>query len=190
MKIGEVVVTITSETASVSSESTDRPVEGGIITDNIIKNPNIINVSGVVVDGAYEALKKLREYVSKGTPVRYSGRNIFDNVIVQNIDSNHGYQVKGAFTFSCSLKQIRNVTSIELPFIAPTSAVSTTTGVKAPTPAKPKSAGQQVPKPSSTGAEYLEDRGNLVDFFEKYNIRKPKGGGGGSFDTGGGGGTF
>ena len=128
MRIGDVEVTILSESPNYSQNVTDRPVEGGSIVDNVSKNPITLSISGVIPVNGWEGLKKLRAYVENGELVRYLGRNIFSNFVIESLNTGHSYQVKGGFTFTASLKQVRSARVVEVPFTAPVKSA----GVKVP----------------------------------------------------------
>jgi hypothetical protein len=128
MKIGDVTVTILSESPTYSQSVTDRPVEGGSIVDNVTKNPVILNVSGLIPSNGWEGLKLLRSYVQNGELVKYSGRNVFSNFVIENLTTGHGYQTKGGFTFTATLKEVRQARFVEVPFTAPIKSA----GVKVP----------------------------------------------------------
>lgn len=104
--IGDVEVTITSESIGRSNEVTDRKVEDGTISDNIKKEPDIINLSGVVGKNGWESLKVLLQYQRKGELVKYRGRNQYDNVVIESFDTIHNAPTRDGFTFTCTLKQI------------------------------------------------------------------------------------
>jgi hypothetical protein len=129
MKIGNVKVTITSESPTHSNKITDRPVEGGVVVDNISRNPLTLSISGVVTEGGFEALKQLRAYVNGGEIVKYSGRNVFGNMVIESLNTTHGANIKGGFGFSASLKQIKTATFVEVPFTSPVKSA----GVVVPT---------------------------------------------------------
>ena len=107
MNIGGVELTITTETIEYPTTVTSRPVEGGTVSDNIKVDPVVVNVTGVCTRGAFEKLKKLREFNRKGELVTYSGRNIIGDLAIEELNTSHNADVKGGFSFSAKLKQVR-----------------------------------------------------------------------------------
>lgn len=106
-KIGDVEVTILTESISRSNEITDRMVEDGNITDNIKNLPDLINLTGVVGQDGWESLRKLLAYKKEGTLIDYNGRNSYRNVAIETLDTDHPYSAKNGFMFTCVLKQIK-----------------------------------------------------------------------------------
>lgn len=105
--IGDVEVTVTSESVSRRNEVTSRKVEDGSITDNVKNEQDIINISGVVGIDGWTRLKRLQQYKKEGRLLNYRGRNAYNDLVIESFDTDHGYQVKGGFTFTATLVQIQ-----------------------------------------------------------------------------------
>lgn len=117
-KIGDVEFSATTEEEVIhESEVTDRPVEDlGYISDHVKQRPIRFKIEGIVVGSdAWPKLKLLREY-GKGKKVyKYFGRNIMSNVVIENITTNHGKNIRNGFEFSMSCKIVKQAVSKKVP---------------------------------------------------------------------------
>lgn len=145
-KIGDVEVTILSEKILRSNEVTERKVEDGSISDNVKNKPDSISITGLVGIDGWESLKKLIEYKKEGKLIRFESRNIYKDLIIETLDTDHPYSARSGFLFSCTLKQIR-ITKAKLVSISV--AKDITSQVKQTT-----NAGRQSTKKKSNDAEF------------------------------------
>lgn len=109
-KLGEVEFSvIEEESPEITAEITERTVErGSDIVDHVRVRPIVLNISGVIVgDDAGQKLSKLREYARKGEVLRYVGRNIFANMVIQSLPTQHTVQIRNGFSFRMVLNEIR-----------------------------------------------------------------------------------
>lgn len=130
--LGEVELTIVNdETVDKANQISDYPTEDSeVVSDNSETRPTVISISGMVKGNeAYNKLKKLRQYSDDGQPIRYSGRNVYDNMVIANLSTSHSGLVKGGFLFNIELKQILlselQETTIDFDVIAPQAVAST-----------------------------------------------------------------
>lgn len=105
--IGDVEVTVVSEVINRSSQVTSRKVEGGVVSDNVQREQDTIDISGMVGLDGWPALKQLRDYQRAGTTLTYSGRNIVNDVVIQRLNTDHGLGTQGGFKFDCTLVQVQ-----------------------------------------------------------------------------------
>lgn len=120
--LGEVEFSVTEEESpELNNEITERTVERGTdIVDHIRHRPLTLAVSGVVVgDDAPQKLAKLREYARKGEVLRYVGRNIFANMVIQSFPTSHTHRIRNGFSFRMELKEVRFAVPQVVPFAAP-----------------------------------------------------------------------
>lgn len=107
--LGDVFInTVYSENISGSAKVTEHPVEVGFdITDHIDAEPEQMTISGVLVGAdASLRLNKLKNY-KKGELLRYSYRNVFQNVVITSFNRVHDADVKGGLKFTMTLKEVR-----------------------------------------------------------------------------------
>lgn len=129
--LGEVEFSVVEEESpEYTTEITERTVERGTdIADHIRSRPVSLSISGVVVgDDAAQKLSKLREYARKGEVLRYVGRNIFANMVIQSFPTSHTYRIRNGFSFQMELKEVRFARPLAVQFVAP-DPVRTTAGV-------------------------------------------------------------
>lgn len=151
-KLGEVEFMVISETPSFSNTVTEKPVEGGTITDNVKQNSTILDITGVVAEeGAFIKLQQLRRYSKSGELLLYTGRNIFANVVFERFDTTHTVKVRNGFEFSIKLKEVRIATAqtVEVAAKDPASSKKQTKTQTKPTTKQ----GKKVPTPKPTNVE-------------------------------------
>ncbi|SMB95334.1 hypothetical protein SAMN00017405_0383 [Desulfonispora thiosulfatigenes DSM 11270] len=100
---------VEKETPSGSVEVTEKPVERGQdIADHIKPKPIFLTINGVVVgDDAGDKLAKLNKYKNEGKLLTYTGRNIFYNVVIEQLDTTHDKGIANGFSFTMTLKHVR-----------------------------------------------------------------------------------
>lgn len=113
-KLGEVEFSvIESENPKDSVTITDKPVEiGQDVSDHVKQNPSTISIPGQMVgDDASDKLKMLQKYQKEGTLLKYIGRNMYDNMAIEDIDRVHPVANRFGFGFTIKLKHIRIATA-------------------------------------------------------------------------------
>lgn len=107
--INEHWVFVESEAVSRGVTVTSHPVESGLdITDNVKRNPIAITLSGEIVgDNAAAVLSSITALHRNGEFVRYSGRNIISNAIIEAFDTEHPNTIYGGCAFSMTIKEVR-----------------------------------------------------------------------------------
>lgn len=116
VRIGSVELDVTtSENPKDSVTVTDKPVEDSQdVSDHVKKNPSIINLRGQITEDAAEKLQQLQKYQRDGELVKYIGRNAYNNMVVEDIDRDHGVRNRLGFEFNIRLKQVRIATAQEI----------------------------------------------------------------------------
>lgn len=90
-------------------EISSHPVEQGLdITDNVKRQPITLSLAGEIVgDDASTVLNNIQALHQSGKYVKYSGRNIINNAIIETFDTGHPNTITGGCSFSMTLKEIR-----------------------------------------------------------------------------------
>ena len=102
-------VFVESEDVSRGVEITTHSVEQGLdITDNIKRSPVSISISGEIVgENAATVLSNLTALHQSGKYIKYSGRNIINNAIIETFDTGHPNTIWGGCSFNMTIKEIR-----------------------------------------------------------------------------------
>ena len=113
-KIGDVIITVTSdETTTMSNDITDKPIEGGTVSDHVLNKPLTMSITGIIVgDDCQEKLDKIRSYLVSGDLVRYVGAETAKNMVIESFGTGRSVSIKGGVSFSLSLKEIRISTGL------------------------------------------------------------------------------
>lgn len=91
---------------------TDHPVEKGEnISDHARNEPTYIDISGVMTEEAANKLQQLKQYRKDRTLLTYTGRNIYDNLVIERFGREHGKENRYGYSFSITLKRIRIATA-------------------------------------------------------------------------------
>jgi len=109
-KLGDIFLnTVYEEKPDKGVKISDHPIEDGSnITDHVQREPLKMNISGVVAGSdASTRLSKLKAAMDKGQRLKYVYRNVFDNVVIESLQTTHDVETKGAFKFTMTLKQIQ-----------------------------------------------------------------------------------
>lgn len=117
VKLGDVEFTVVEiENVIDSATITDNPVESGQdVSDHVKQNPSYINIRGQMIgEDAYPNLQKLIKYKEDGELLTYTGRNVYRNMAIEDIDRIHGVKNKTGYSFDIKLKQVRIVTVKEV----------------------------------------------------------------------------
>ena len=107
--INQYYVFVETEDVSRGVEVTSHPVESGLdLTDNVKRSPVSISINGEIVgEDAATVLGALTSLHQSGKYVRYSGRNILDNAIIESFNTGHPNTITGGCSFSMTIKEIR-----------------------------------------------------------------------------------
>lgn len=116
VKLGDIEFdVIESENPKDSVTVTDKPVESGQdVSDHIKQSPSIINIRGQMTEDAADKLQVLKKYQKEGTLLKYVGRNVYPNMVIEEIDREHGTRNRLGFQFNIKLKQVRIATAKEV----------------------------------------------------------------------------
>ncbi|WP_132995840.1 phage baseplate protein [Sporanaerobacter acetigenes] len=117
VKLGDVEFdVIESENSKDSVTVTDKPVESGQdVSDHVKQNPSIISIRGQMTGyDAADKLQKLKQYQKDGDLLKYVGRNAYSNMIIEEIDREHGVANRFGYQFDIKLKQVRIATAKEV----------------------------------------------------------------------------
>lgn len=87
----------------------EHPVEKGLkITDNVKREPIVINITGEIVGkNAKKKLKKIQTLHQKGKYVKYIGQNTLKKAIITSFDTDHPNTIYGGCAFTMEIKEIR-----------------------------------------------------------------------------------
>lgn len=165
-KIGEVVFSATtSEDVIYENEVTDRPVEDlGYISDHVKQKPIKFSIAGVITGAdAFSKLMTLRKYCQGREVYRYSGRNLMANVVIENLSTSHGKEIRNGCSFTMNCKIVRRAHSKEVPLPLPDPAADKkdASGKKTATQTKVSgSKGKMLPstKPTDSKAKAYMDK--------------------------------
>ena len=160
-KLGNVEILVIDETPGFSNSVTEKPVEGGVIVDNVKQNSTTLGLTGAVTgDDAFQKLQQLRRYSRSGELLRYEGRNIFANVVIERFDTSHTVKIRNGFEFNLNLKEVRIATA-QIVQITKADPATNTSKVQTQTKSKTNQ-GRQVVKPKAS------DQARIVNVAGKY----------------------
>ena len=180
-KLGEVEFSVVEEESpEYAAEIAERTVENGQdLVDHVRQRPITLNISGVVVgEEAGSKLAKLRDYARKSTVLKYVGRNIFGNMVIQSLPTSHTFRIRNGFQFRMELKAVRFAKSKFVQFVAPDPVAPAATTA----PAGDKSTSSQTTPDKDKGEQQQQDKDvdesefnlwiadwyeGLVDYFDK-----------------------
>src|SRR5690606_11553603 len=83
-------------------------------SDHVKQNPSIINLRGQMTEDAADKLQVLKKYQKEGTLLKYVGRNVYSNMVIEELDREHGVNNRNGFQFNIKLKQVRIATAKEV----------------------------------------------------------------------------
>lgn len=115
-RIGSVTINvITSEMLNHKADSTDHAVEDGVdITDHTKVKAPTISISGAVMgEDASSKLQQLKAYQENGELVTYMCRNLYSNMFIEDISTDHGSRIRNGYEFDIILKRVRVVKAKE-----------------------------------------------------------------------------
>lgn len=165
VKLGDIVIdVVTSENPRDSVTVTSRPVEAGVdIADHAKQQPSILDISGQIMgEDASDRLQILKKYQKDSVLLKYIGRNIYNNMILVDLDRSHSVTNAKGFGFNMTLKQVKIATAkeIQINVVSPkTKKVSkkTNTQVKK----KTNNGKQQLQTKSSSPMKSIVDQGKI-----------------------------
>lgn len=109
-KLGDLVFdVITKEQVSDKAEVTDRPIEkGSDISDHHKPSPTRVDIKGAFTQqDAPKHLATLRQYYREARLLKFTHRNIFENAVIEILDTDHHKNNKLGFDFQFILKIIK-----------------------------------------------------------------------------------
>lgn len=109
VKLGDIEFdVIESENPNDSVEVTDKPVESGQdVSDHVKQNPSMMSIKGRMTEDAAYKLQRLRQYQKSGELLTYIGRNVYSNMVIVDLDREHGVNNRLGFDFNMTLKEVR-----------------------------------------------------------------------------------
>lgn len=107
--INNTYIFVQSEELQRGVDVSEHPVEQGLdLTDNIKRNPVKIYLSGEIVgENAASDLSLLTSLHHGGKLIKYSGRNILSNAVIEKFDTSHPLEIQGGCAFDMTLREIR-----------------------------------------------------------------------------------
>lgn len=108
---GQIEITVLEELPEFNNDVTDHPVEdGSSVSDHAALRPGEIPLSGVVAgEDAPGKIATLRRWRTERHLLKYTGRNILTNYVIQEFRTEHDAAVRDGFRFRLVLKQVRIV---------------------------------------------------------------------------------
>lgn len=102
-------VFVIEESVTRGVETSTHPVESGLdVTDNIKRMPVTLSLTGEIVgEDAATVLSNLTALHHNGKYVKYSGRNIISNAVIETFDTGHTNAITGGCSFTMTIKEIR-----------------------------------------------------------------------------------
>lgn len=99
---------VVDENPTMPAEVTNKPVEiGEDISDHMKQQPFTLQLSGFMVDDAAGKLETLRSYQRESTLLTYTGRNIFTNMVLTNLDTRHSVTNAKGFDYTITLQHVK-----------------------------------------------------------------------------------
>lgn len=113
-KLGEVIFSVaTGEDATMTADITDKPIEGGNISDHAQLQPLTMSIPGYIVgDDAQQKLEKLREYMKNSDVLRFVGVDIAQNVMITSLKTGRAANIADGVAFTVDLKEVRIAESV------------------------------------------------------------------------------
>lgn len=110
--INNIYIHVQEENIDRSSQIPQHPTETGLpLTDGVRMDPTTISISGKIVDTeqytAATIISKLKTLQQKGSLVKYSGRNVSSNFMIQSFNTSHPNTNWGGADFDMELVEVR-----------------------------------------------------------------------------------
>lgn len=109
IKLEDIVMdAVVDESPSMTAEITEKPVEKGEdIADHMKQKPYTIRLSGSIVDDAPAKLELLRNYQKEAKLLKYTGRNVFADVVLTSLSTKHSVENSKGFDYDITLQHVR-----------------------------------------------------------------------------------
>lgn len=107
--LGDVIFDVVeTENAQDQAEITTYAVEdGSTFSDHHAVLPSVINITGIFGNkGSDKKLATLQRYLRESTLLTYTGRNLYQNMVIVNIDRNHTGENKYGFEYDIELQHV------------------------------------------------------------------------------------
>lgn len=99
---------VVKENPTNTADVTSKPVEKGEdMSDHMKAKPYTLKLSGSIVNDAPAKLQLLRSYQKEAKLLKYTGRNIFTDLVLTSLDTNHSVENKEGFDYSITLTHVR-----------------------------------------------------------------------------------
>lgn len=110
--INNIYVHTKEEQVKRDLDVTEHAVEEGLpITDNVRRKPIEVSLSGYIVKAgntkAADIISTLYGFMTKGSYVKYVGRNIMSNALITSFETSHTNEVSGGCSFTMTIKEVR-----------------------------------------------------------------------------------
>lgn len=108
--LGDIEISVVeSDEISIAADTTDKPVEVGQDVSNHVKpKPDTIDIRGIIVGpDAPQKWSKLKLWNKTGELLRYINRVVYNNVVIQSLNSVHDGSIANGYKFDMTLKHIR-----------------------------------------------------------------------------------
>lgn len=110
--INNIYIFVEDENLNRSSSVPQHPVEKGLsITDNVREELKTLSISGKIVSAgnltAAAIISKIDALRTSGSLIKYSGRNVLGNFLIQSFNTTHPNTVWGGAEFSMELIETR-----------------------------------------------------------------------------------
>jgi len=122
---------VTEERPEFNTDVSDHPIEDGAsVSDHVALRPISVPMNGVIAgQGAGDKIATLRRWRNERHRLKFTGRNIFKNYVIQEFSSEHDAGVGDGFRFRLVLQQVQivkpalvEVTSVDPVGVEPTEA--------------------------------------------------------------------
>lgn len=109
IKLEDIIMdAVVDENPSNTAEVTNKPVEKGEdISDHMKIKPYTVKLKGSIVNDAPAKLALLRSYQKESKLLTYTGRNIFKDLVLTSLDTNHSVENAKGFDYSITLQHVR-----------------------------------------------------------------------------------
>lgn len=150
-QINNYYVFVKKESVTRGVELSTHPVEQGLeLTDNVRRSPITLSIEGEIVgEDATTMLSALTSLHQTGKYVKYSGRNIVKNALIESFDTDHPNEITGGCSFTMTIREIR---------VADSAYVSPSTGA----PKRPTQNGTQQVQSNTTQKYHTVKKGDTL----------------------------
>lgn len=108
IKLQDVILdAVVDESPSMNADVTSKPIEKGQdISDHMKQKPFTVRLSGHMVDDAANKLAILKSYQKDATLLKYTGRNIFENLVLTSLNTKHPATNAKGFDYDITLEHV------------------------------------------------------------------------------------